>query len=122
VAWGYVHDVVRRELVLLTAGRLERHAAGDEHVEMVELAELGSDQRLEIGRPAPTGLEDRAADGQRVEVDKGADPVWETPSLVRPVEALPADRPSVGIVLRGCPTQGSAILGRVDRQARRSHR
>jgi hypothetical protein len=49
VARRDVHDVVLGELVNLAVRRLERHATCEQHMEVVELAEFGSDRTLKVG-------------------------------------------------------------------------
>ena len=44
-----VHDVVLGELVDLAVPHLERDATGEQHVDVVELAEFGSDRTLKVG-------------------------------------------------------------------------
>ena len=112
VAGRYIHDVARRELVHLSVGHFERHAAGDQYVKVVELTEIGSRLRLDVVGPAPARFENRSAHCHGSYIHNAANPVGETPRGIRLVEALPADRPSPGAVIGGCRTQSAPILWR----------
>jgi hypothetical protein len=63
---------------------MPRHRVAD----VVLLAALGSDDRLDVLRPPPAWLEDSAPDGQLAQLDQLDASLLDTPDLVGAVEAL----------------------------------
>src|ERR1700732_92620 len=63
-------------------------AAGDDHADVLDFAEVAAGQRPDVGRPAPSGLVLRAADRQATEAHEVEAPLLGDAGFVRVLETL----------------------------------
>jgi hypothetical protein len=90
--------VTRRDLEGITTHHLQRGAIshldvqmpGQDVAEVVHLAALGTDDRLDMVRPAPAWLEYRPSYGQLSQLDQFDSSPLDYPDLVRSIEPLMA--------------------------------
>src|SRR5205807_288552 len=94
VSGRHVKDVSGAELALAAVVHPQRHLAGQDVAEMLDLARVGAGDRLHVLGPPPARLERAAADLVAADVDELDAPfaVGELAHLVRLVELLALQR------------------------------
>jgi hypothetical protein len=91
VSARHLEHVEGRKLRLLTAVHPDAEPAGQQQLQVMDLARRRAGKRLHVDRPAPAGLELRPTDRQRADTGEVAHATGEAADDVRVGEALAAN-------------------------------